>query len=68
MEKVIEDEIRGLKADIKAKEEAVAYEQEQFAKALKNGLGEQMINTLSKPSKISRFRAFKIKLAQWLLK
>ena len=66
--KHLQGEIDGFWGDIKATQELLSYERESFAKTLKNGLGDDIKNYLSKPPKISKWMELKMKIKCWFIK
>jgi hypothetical protein len=55
-------EIKGLRDDKKSGSIVLSAEKEKFAKSLKNGLGEAMINHLNNPPKPSLWSRLKQRL------
>ena len=58
-DKHLQGEIDGFWGDIKATQEILSYERENLAKALKNGLGEEIKKNLSTPKKNNFFEKIK---------
>ena len=56
----LEGEIKAFYGDIKATEEILSYERENLARALKNGLGDDIINYLNNPQKPNKWKRFKL--------
>jgi len=61
----LEGEIKGFWGDIKATEEVLSYERQNYAKTLKNGLGEDIIEYLNNPPKPNRWKGFKMRIKRW---
>ena len=62
----LQGEINGFWGDLKAIEEQLSYERQNYAEKLKNGLGESIINNLNNPPKPNKLDIFKFKLKKWL--
>lgn len=63
-DKHLQGEIDGFWGDIKATQEILSYERENLAKALKNGLGDNIKEYLTNPTKPSVWKRVKIKIKQ----
>lgn len=63
--KHLESEINGLKGDLKNTQEVLSYEQQNYAKTLKNGLGEDILQYLNNPPKPNKWKGFKMRLKRW---
>lgn len=63
----LQSEINGFWGDLKATEEQLSYEQQNYARRLKNGLGDDIINYLNKPPKPNIWKGFKMRFKRWLL-
>jgi hypothetical protein len=61
----LEGEIQAFYGDIKATEDILSYERENYAKTLKNGLGNDIINHLNNPPKPNHWKGFKMRLKRW---
>jgi hypothetical protein len=61
----LEGEIKGFWGDIKATEEQLSYQRQNYAKMLKNGLGEDIIEHLNNPPKPNRWKGLKMRLRRW---
>ena len=59
-------QINGFWGDIKMTEEKLSYERENIARALKNGLGEDIKNYLDNPPKPNWFKGMKYKIKRWI--
>ena len=57
----LQGEIDGFWGDLKASKEQLSYEQQNYARKLKNGLGEEIISYLSKPENKSKWNVIKNK-------
>lgn len=66
--KHLESEIKGFWGDIKATEEQLSYERQNYAKTLKNGLGEDIINHLNNPPKMGWWQRLKFRIRYWWYK
>lgn len=66
--KHLESEINGFWGDIKATEEQLSYERQNYAKSLKNGLGEDIITYLTNPPKRTWWQRFKYRVNYWRYK
>lgn len=64
----IKHEIQAFYGDIKSTESILSYERENFAKTLKNGLGEDIKNYLNNPQKPNHWKGMKIKIKRWFSK
>ena len=58
----LDSEIKAFWGDIKATEDKLSYERKEYAKRLKNGLGEDFINYLNTPPIKSKWCKFKMKI------
>lgn len=58
-------EISKLKSEILAKDAAVEAEKYAFERELKNGLGDEILNTLHNPPKPNLWTNIKIKYIRW---
>jgi hypothetical protein len=58
-------EINAFYGDIKATEDILSFEREDFARRLKNGLGDDIKDYLTNPPKPNYWNGFKIKLNRW---
>lgn len=61
----LEGEINAFYGDLKATEEILSYERENLARALKNGLGEDIKEYLDNPPKPNYWKGFKMRLKRW---
>ena len=61
----LESEIKGFWGDIKATEDKLSYERENYAIRLKNGLGEDIKSYLENPPKPNKWKGLKMKLKRW---
>ena len=61
----LQGEINGFWGDIKATEEQLSYERQNYARRLKNGLGEDIINYLDNPPKPNYWKGIKMKFLRW---
>lgn len=61
----LENEINGFWGDIRATEEKLSYDRENYAKALKNGLGDDIKTYLENPPKPSKWKLLKNKIKKW---
>lgn len=61
----LEGEIKGFWGDIKATEEKLSYDRENYARRLKNGLGESIISHLENPPKPNKWKGLKFKIKKW---
>ena len=68
MDYLTNKEINKLKGDIAAKDAAIEVEKYNFERLLKNGLGEEIINTLNKPPKQNWWKGLLLKFKRWNLK
>lgn len=65
MDRDLKNEIEKFWGDVKATEEQLFYERENYAKILKNGMGENIVNYINNPPKPNKWKGFKIKLKRW---
>lgn len=65
MDNNLEREINGFWGDIKATEEKLSYDRENYARTLKNGLGDDIINYLNNPPKPNYWKGLKLKFQRW---
>lgn len=63
--KHLEGEIKGFWGDIKATEEQLSYERQNYAKSLKNGLGNDIIKYLNNPPKMTWWQRLKFRIKYW---
>lgn len=61
----LEGEIQGFWGDIKATEDKLSYDRKEYARRLKNGLGESIVDYLNNPPKPNKWNGFKMKLKRW---
>lgn len=61
----LEGEINAFYGDLKATEEILSYERENLARALKNGLGEDIKEYLDNPPRPNYWKGFKMRLKRW---
>lgn len=61
----LEGEINAFYGDLKATEKILSYERENLARALKNGLGEDIKEYLDNPPKPNYWKGFKMRLKRW---
>lgn len=61
----LEREISGFWGDIKATEDKLSYDRQNYARTLKNGLGEDIINHLNNPPKPNYWKGLKTKIQRW---
>ena len=53
--------------DIKMIEQELSYEKENITRSLKNGLGEDILNTLNNKTKPNYWKGLKLKIKRWYL-
>lgn len=61
----LNNEINGLQGDKKLSERELLNERNNYARRLKNGLGEDIINYLNNPPKPNKWKGFKIRFKRW---
>jgi hypothetical protein len=61
----LEGEIKAFYGDIKATEDILSYERENLARALKNGLGGEIVDYLNNPPKPNYWKGMKLKVKRW---
>lgn len=61
----MDNDVLRLKNEITAKNIMLEVEKENFAKQLKNGLGEEIKNNINKPIKLSWWQRLKVKYTIW---
>lgn len=61
----LDKEISAFYGEKKAIEESLFYEQQKFANAIKNGIGEELKKYLENPPQVKYQKSFKMKLKQW---
>lgn len=61
----LNNEINGLQGDKKLSERELLNERNNYARRLKNGLGEDIINYLNNPPKPNKWNGFKIRFKRW---
>lgn len=61
----LESEIKGFWGDLKSTEQILSSDRENYARALKNGLGEDIINYINNPPKPNKWKGFKMRLKRW---
>ena len=65
MNNQLNKEIDGFWGDKKESERELSYERNNYARRLKNGLGDDIINYLNNPPKPNKWKGFKIRLKRW---
>jgi hypothetical protein len=61
----LESELNGFWGDIKATEDKLTYDRENYARMLKNGLGDDIKTYLENPPKPSKWKTLKNKIKRW---
>ena len=61
----LKKEIEQFWGDIKAMQEQLSYERQNYANVLKNGMGKDMVEYINNPPKPNRWKGFKLKLKRW---
>lgn len=64
----LDNEIKGFWGDIKATEEKLSYDRENYARRLKNGLGDDIKAYLNNPPKPNYWKGLKMKIKRWFNK
>lgn len=64
-DKQLKNEIEKFWGDIKAMEEQLSYERQNYAKILKDGMGKNMVEYINNPPKPNRWKGIKLKLKRW---
>lgn len=64
----LEGEIKAFYGDIKVTSDILSYERENFARTLKNGLGDDIKSYINNPPKPNYWMGMKIKINRWLKK
>lgn len=67
MDFLLKKEIEKFKGEISSKDYAIEAEKYSFERQLKNGLGEEIINTLNNPPKSNLWTKIKLKYNKWKL-
>lgn len=65
MDNNLEREINGFWGDLKATEDKLSYDREDYARRLKNGLGDDIIGYLNNPPKPNYWKGLKMKIQRW---
>lgn len=63
--KHLEGELKAFWGDRKATEDKLSYEQKNYARRLKNGLGDDIISYLNNPPKPNYIKGLIYKLKRW---
>ncbi len=61
----LQGEIDAFWGDIRATEEKLSYDRQNYARRLKNGLGEDIRNYLKNPPKPNKWKGLKMKIKRW---
>lgn len=61
----LEGEIKAFYGDIKATSDVLSYERENFAKTLKNGLGDEIKKYIDNPPKPNYWSGLKLRFRRW---
>ena len=61
----MDNDVLKLKNEIAAKDIMLEVEKNNFARQLKNGLGDEIKNTINKPIKLSWWGKLKVKISIW---
>ena len=61
----LDGEIKGCWGDLKSTERILSSDRENFAKTLKNGLGEDIVNYINNPPKPNKWKGFKMRFKRW---